>query len=585
VRAALLQALLCAVLLLPASVEAGEVDAADWLTRAEQAFAQRRFRDVLGALQEVPEQHALAGRARFLRAYAHYQLGELDQADALLTRLDASAEVSLLRGMVAYGQGRFDQADRLLRQVIDSGQQPWSSTATKLADRVRADAKRAQDHRFAALLKRARAALEGMRLDEARRALDEAEQIKPGQLMPSYYRGLLAYRQMRYKRAEQHLRRALEIDPRDGWSEYMLALTLSESGDPPAARVALARLCEQASDNQLRLRARQALHLLEGPGEQRRSGPLVTLELGTGLDTNPAYIDERPAELDEASLELHAAARGAYQFWLSRSFKGIVGASIFERAYAKGGERFEQTEISGWATLSLVRERFNAGLSYSYALFMYGHSPLSSSHGGHLTFNLAVRSWLWLVSAARVVARPVHDEVYSYLPWLDAGGAVGLRLIGSWLTAELSYDLSRSWADTILTDHLETIGKGKNATTLKVRITSDYSQLSHGPYLWARARLPWRLFGLAGVGLVQRAFDSPGLRVSARESSTIGPRNDLMLTAQAELARRFPAGFEIALRFESVDNFSNLTLDEWGQDRTYSRRLAGLLVRWNWPPQ
>lgn len=565
-----------------------ETTPTELLARAEQAFAERRYRDVLGDLQQVRAGHELAPRARFLRAYAHYQLGELDRAEALLGSLGDSAEIGLLRGMVAYGQGAFDKALTRLKRVTDTGQQPWSTTAEKLTQRVRADADRARDHRFTALIKQVEQDLKARRFSAARRTLAEADKLKPRQLMTSYYRGYMAHKQMRYKRAAKHLRRALAIDARDGWSRYMLALTQSESGDVPAARTSLAQLRTEAKDPQLRRRAREALEQLESPGEQRRSGLTVFGELGSGLDTNPAYINEDSAEPHEASWELHVAARASYQHWFSRAIKGVVGAGVFERAYAKGGERYEQTAITGWGTISLVRQRYNAALSYSYALFMYGHSPLSSDHGGHLSFNYALRSWLWLVTAARVVSRPVHDEVYSYLPWLDVGAMAGARLIRGRLTVELSYDLARSWGDAILIEADNQSGPGGGSGSgnpNKEWRISDYTNLGHGPYLWARLRLPWRLQLFAGVGLTHRPFDNTSSWTAQQKTTTYGPREDVTLSAQAELTHRFPAGFEVAMRFESVDNFSNITSDEWGADRDYARRLAGLAVRWTWPPQ
>jgi len=573
------QALLWILLSLPAGAAYSvETTPTEHLARAEQAFAQRRYHDVLGDLQHVPETHELAPRAQFLRAYAHYQLGALDRAEGLLAGLEDSPEIGLLRGMVAYGRGAFDKALTRLKRVTDTGQQPWSATAEKLTQRVRADADRARDHRFAALIKQVEKDLKTLHFSAARRTLAEAERLKPRQLMASYYRGYMAYKQMRYKRAARHLRQALAIDANDGWSRYMLALTQSESGDLPAARTALTQLRSGAKDPQLRHRAREALELLDSPGEQRRSGLTVFGELGSGLDTYPAYFFEDSTVPYEASWELHAVARASYQHWFARAIKGIAGASVFERAYAKGGERYEQTEVDGWGTLSLVRERFNAALSYSYALFLYGHSPVSSAHGGHLSFNYALRSWLWLVTAGRVVGRPIHDVDYDYLPWLDVGATAGARLIRGRLTVELSYDLARAWA--VRVGGTPKSGKSGRKPQEPEPIR-DYTNIGHGPYLWARVRLPWRMQIFGGIGLIHRPFDTP----SSQGTTVYGPREDLTLSSQLELTRRFPAGFELALRFESVDNFSNLEEDVDGSNRNYTRRLAGAAVRWTWPPK
>jgi tetratricopeptide (TPR) repeat protein len=580
--------LLMAFLLLPGASLAAP-DTAQALVEAQAAFDAGRFKEALELARQVPEDHALARDARFLRAYTLYKLARLEEAERLLQALwaeRAAPEVGMLMGMVTYGQAKWDQARRHLKAVIDAGVAPWDASARKLLVRVEAEQEIAKGQAFDEAIGQAKKLLQAERYSEAGKALERAEAIRPGHHLTRYYRGYLAYQRQRYSTAVKRFTESSAIAPRDSWSRYMLALSLAEMGRPSRARTLLTGLVDATDNPKVRDLSRRALTLLDNPRADARGGPTMILELGTGLDTNPAYIDELP---DLApSMELHVAALAGYQRWLTGALQATVGLKAFERTYAVGGQRYEQTDLSAWGALSIVLDRFSLDLGYSYSLFLYGHEPLLSLHAIDVGSSFAVTSGLRVIAAAMSGWQVVHDDARRHLEALRAGGHLLARWGKGPVVLEGGYGFGRSLSDQVVWTRDLVLAKGPGinapATTIPdaITTTTDYSLMEHGPLLWGQLELPWRLVFQAGAALQWRLFDASETESNSHTgaSETYDPRRDLRLTGMAELTRALPAGLEIALRFESVNNFSSFDLESRGIDFNYARYLAGGILRW-----
>jgi tetratricopeptide (TPR) repeat protein len=559
------------------------------LSEAQSAFDAGRFREALELVQRVPDDHARARDAHFLQAYTLYKLARLDEAEALLEKLlaqETTPQVGMLMGMVSYGQAKWDQARRHLKAVIEAGVEPWDASARKLLKRVEVEREIAVGQAHDDAIKTAKQLLKARRYAEAEQALDRAEALRPGHYLTRYYRGFLAYQRERYPRAVERFTESSAIAPRDSWSRYMLALSLAEVGRPSRARTLLTALVDSADDAKVRDLSRRALTLLDNPRADARGGPTVILEFGTGLDTNPAYIDELP-DL-EPSMELHLAALAGYQRWLTSALQGTVGLKAFERTYAVGGERYEQTDIAAWGSLSVVLDRFSLDFGYSYGLFLYGHEPLLSLHSIELSSSFAVTAGLRIIASAMSGWQLVHDDERRHLEAVRGGGHLLARWGKGPFVLEGGYGMARSLSEPVIwtRDLVIAQGPGPNAPTTTIPdaivTTTDYSLLEHGPLLWGQVELPWRLSFQAGAGLWWRLFDASETESNTHTgaSEVYDPRRDLRLTGMAEIARALPAGLEVALRFESVNNLSSFTTSSRGVDFNYTRYLVGGVLRW-----
>lgn len=584
------------------------------LAAAEQAFRDGRFQETIDALQLVGDAHPASARARFLEAYAHYKLGQLERAEQSIARVtETTAETTLLRGMIAFRREAWDTALIHLRAAA-SGEDPWAGTARRLIEKVlatqaaarreaEARARAAEQARRAALFKtsvaEAKRLIERGRHAPARVALDRAEKARPGQAVVVYYRGYSAYAQKRYATARRLFERALRIDGHDGWSRYMLALSLNEIGKERRAQRLLGRLAARDDDAGVRRAAERALVRMRVVPEKRAGGPEVRLEAGTGVDSNPAYLEESSA-LQQDALALLVGARLGYAHRFSSHLEGSIGGRFTERAYVLNGEGAAHTDVGGWMSWSLLGSAVALSATYDYALALYGHDPLLSSHTGELALKIG-RSRFSGILAGLGGARVVHDPDYRYLAAQRAGGELRGRYANQWLTLELGYGLVREWADTVETQDPEERwgskqqtppGQGRGGPAVPAGSQpatvdyTDYSLIEHGPSLWSELSLPWRLIVRAGAGLSWRRFDGNDTvtNIETGITTTLPARRDLRLVVDAELARSFPLGFELAARFETLENFSTAEQTaEGGIDRDYSRRVGELVLRWVWP--
>jgi tetratricopeptide (TPR) repeat protein len=581
------------------------------VARAERAFDAGRYQEVIDRLAAVPRSHRLNRRATFLVAYAHFKLGRIDRAAALLDDLleqRVDSRTALLRAMVAVESANRPAALGFLDQVTE---EPWAESATRLRARVEAEQQReveAERQRRAAAeaaaarqreaerqrtsraeIERAKRAVETGDLHVAKAALDRAESLWPGQLVTRYYRGLLAYRQGQYRRAEGHLRQALAIDADDGWSRYMLALSIDRTGRSQRARQMLGLLASRAPEPDLRRVARQALSRMRRP---RRPDLELRLDLRTGVDSNPSYLDE--VALDDPAMALQLGLHLDYRRRLAPWLEVMLGAAFVERAYvAGGGEEAHHTEPRGWVGLALPLGRLRLQPTYQYALLLYGHEALLSTHTGELSAAVALTrapTALSLELTGWTALRRVHDDDYAYLDALRAGATLALTLDLRWATLALGYGVDRDWADPVETTFAHqqpgtnrAMGPGRMGETFEIVYRTDYSLIEHGPMLQASLELPWRLSFSVAAYLELRRFDhaDAATRSDTGTGTTLEARRDLRLAAEARLRRDLPAGLSLALRWASMNNGS--TVDSPELDRNFARHLAELVLAWTWP--
>lgn len=603
--------LIISVLLAAATARAAGDEGARRLARAEQAYVAGRYDEVLAQLPAPPATGEMSPRAWILHAHAHFKLGQLAEARRDLDALIATSpgpEATLLRAMVAHELADWDAARRDLRAVVATGEEPWVRTARKLLATVAASqAREAEARRKRAALERrqrhdqlialARTELEAGRLGAAKKLIDRADRTRPGQLEAHYYRGYIAYQRGDYPAAHRQFAAALAVDELDGWSRYMLALTTRRRGDTPAARRMLAALARGATDADVRRESRAALALLESrAAHARRSEPRLRLEVGSGLDTNPAFLDELPATIEDAALGIELAGGAGHAWSLPRGLALELGVGAAERLYAGGGAGAEHTRADAGVALSLELGPVDATAGYDYTFSMYGHAPLMSAHGGHVEVGYLIKPWLRAALGGGAGWRHVHDADYTYLEGINAGGAAALALRLGSVECGVSYRVSRDWSDPVLASFTtqwakkgSTGGNGRGGATSSpatrtVELETDYSYTGHGPRAWAVARLPWRLELAAHIGVELRSFDSPDVVPGTSGSApiTLEPRSDTRLSASARLLRRLPRGFAVGLQFDSVDNFSSVERTDLGIDRNYARRQIGLAASWRW---
>jgi Flp pilus assembly protein TadD len=552
----------------------------------------------------------------YLQGYALYKLGRLEQAARQLERAlgadEARPQVLFLGGLVAYERRRWQAAVRHLEPLVASKQEPWAGPAGELLSRARrrlAEEKQVEARaRHARAIQRAEEQLRGGRYREATRSLQRAEQAIPGHLLNHYYRGYLAYQQGDHPAARRHLRRALAVDPKDPWTRYMLALSLVE-GAPRRERI-LRDLASSAKEPTVRRAARQALR---GPGKRRRGGLSIKLEIGSGLDTNPAYASgpgggtsamppppirslpppepeqpppsepSTPGEVEPEGLAM--ALRGqawlGYRRQLAPGHHGGLGVRFLEQGYAVGGEDLEQTEAAGSIDYGLQLGSVGLATRYGYTFFLLGHDPLMSLHDLDLTAGAPLVPWLRMTASVGLRWRDMHDAAYQYLEALELAGSLGIKARWKRVTLQVGYYLIRGWSEAVENTLSERRSPQGTMITL---YQTDWTFLGHGPWIEVELTLPWRLSFNVVAWTLWHHFDSPDRFVVLPMNEAIWeqPRRDFQLIGRAELSRPFGHGLEAALQLSTIDSFS--TLDSSTPiDRSYSRRLLVALLRWRWP--
>lgn len=564
---------------------------AEALARAHQAFAARDYVRAGDWAACVGAADGAAAEARLVGGYAAFKRGDLPRAAALLDASLARGErrdAAFLRGLVAEAMHDGASALRFLRPVATDRESPLAATARRLVRRIEAALARARDQedarRRAATHARALAALNAAlragRTQEAWSALRQAEQARPQDALNDYYRGYLAYQRGAYRQAELAFRAALALAPRDGWSHYMLALTLRQRGQPQPARALLAGLADRGREGELREAARLQL-AVERPARHVGNAVLATeVATGAGVDSNPAFRTETtPSDSLALCLEGRALVWGRVP--LARRHALSAGLRIFARDYAWRGEGQAATDVAAWVGDEWQGQRLGLGLDYSYQFSLYGYRPLLSLHDLALSLWLPLTSRLSVQAISRLDLQQAHDGSYGYLDGLSLSGQLGGSLAWSRAVLRLGYSVLHNWADPTRT--VLAVGPrpgGSGAVTYR----SDYTHLAHGPRAELRLALPGRLTLSATGELLWYRFSAADQLVDEAIGSTpwSAVRADLRFLAGTELSRPLGRGLELAAFYQSIDNLSSLD-GATPLPRSYSRRLAGLLLRWRWP--
>jgi tetratricopeptide (TPR) repeat protein len=570
------------------------------LRDAQTAFVERRFKEARDLAARVPDDDPAVASARYVQGYALYKLGQLERAAEALKRsqtLQPSAQTAFLSAIVAVELKRWGIAEQVLAPLVASRQPPWAAPAAELQQRVRrqiTEQRQAEAQaRHNRAIERAEAHLKAKRYTAARQALDEAEQALGRQLLTSYYRGYLAYETGDLAAARGHIQAALRIAPQDAWSSYLLALTLDNT---PQRTALLGRLATAGPDAAVRRAAQQALITHRPPTRNRW---MVQLELGLGLDTNPAHVaagapaSDMPPPPGEGSatpvttststeaMALRGRIHLGYQRQLTAGHQGSVGVRFFEQDYVVNGSNAAKTEISGSLEYTYDhRGRFDLSVGYDYTLHLFHYDPLMSVHEVTVTPRLLLRPWLLALSSATFRWRDVHNDAYPYLEALELSGSVGLGARWKIVTVQGGYHLLHGWANpTTQITHVTITGHDMVGD-----YRADFSALAHGPQLELELRLPWRLTLSASFWALWYRFDHPD-QFSAPPTNAVAwqqQRRDLLLYATAELKRPLDYGLEVAALFSSLDNFSSAGISA-PINMCYARRTVIGVVRWYWP--
>ncbi|MBW2735801.1 MAG: tetratricopeptide repeat protein [Deltaproteobacteria bacterium] len=553
--------------------------------------------------------------------------------DQLLERKRPELAYFLLRAMLAMERAQWDAAQRVLRHAIQlvpprersrrarrRSQRKYATlqkTAYALLARVeqeltaqarqreelreRKEARKREQARrvvLAAAMGRMKAAVAGRDFVTALVMLREVETLQGLSATSHYFRGYIDFERGRYRKAKRHLQAALRVDPGDRWSRYMLTMTRAKLGERRRARRTLLRLAR--GDDEVAKVAKVAARKLKrrqaGP-KARASGLRLGLEIGGGVDTNPSFLDEVGGSWKSAAWSLRAGINAAYEHTLNGGFFVRPQARLFHRSYVRtaGGE--EQDEVVGGFTLGYRDRRLEVEAAYHLETFFYGYELLSLRHRSTLSAGIAAAPWLGFLAQARLATRDVRLEDYAYLEDFELGGFMGLRLVLGGARVELGYELSRSLSPALRAEYVVNAETGTKSPREPVGSAAvrdvwvpyllevDYSFWSHGPALWFRVSLPWKLKLITSVSLQWRSFDLGDrlTQLTTGEITDYTARDDIRISGEALLERRLGAGFSLGLGFELLENLSSLDDRESGWDRNYSRHLVELRLAWELP--
>ncbi|MFH1131486.1 MAG: tetratricopeptide repeat protein [Pseudomonadota bacterium] len=454
-----------------ASANAQEVFAVQQLREAERAFEAGRYEETIRLLESVSQKDPSSKEASILRAYAYFKLNRLEMAAVSLDRLLLEEKVPdglFLRGLVSFRREIWDLAIQHLSEACENQDAEWIFSARNLLAKAKV-AKRAEEEkeakekilkmegekraRFDALVEMAKGCASKGEYEKAWGFLLDAEKTLPNQAVAEYYRGYVWFKKGDFARAGKCFERALELDKKDEWAQYMLWLSYLRS-DPTKAAVArqkLRILATSSSVGKIRDLANQAI-LAEharaedvgSPKNELRFG----LELGTGLDTNPLYIHESDFSLSETAIALHFAGFASYAQRFGHKLELETGIRALERAFAYGDNQAAWSEFGAWIKLQLFLHRmFEVTAVSAYSFSLYGHEPYSSFPFGELEFVFNVRSWFQIAIAGQINKRIIHNQDFKYLEALQPGGGIRLRFFGTYVKIELGYEFARVIAE------------------------------------------------------------------------------------------------------------------------------------------
>jgi tetratricopeptide (TPR) repeat protein len=507
------------------------------LTRAEAAFVAGELQRAAALAATVEGGDRFAGRARFIEGYARYKLGQLDHAARLLARsraLDPQPETTFLSGLVAFERRTWDAALALLRPLAAaSAAGTWSASAARLVARI-----------------------ERQRVDERAKKSSEATRAA-------------------HARAIIQARAHLEAGQTD---KALAALKKAETA-PPASRPGAPPEAPPSEPT------------TESQGARRALSIHALLELGTGLDTNPAapvaqvraltaaWIPQSPVE---TSLALGGQADLSLRYALSAAQRGALGLRLSEHGNAAGSADLAQTTLDAWIRYTLEHRLLELRASYGYTFILLDHASFYGEHVLNLeaAFPLG-RPWLHLLAAPRLVQRDAHDDAYALLEGTKIAGALALRFRLRRMTLQVGWALQRTWAGP--TDVEASTRKDLSGNDVKTNFRVDLTSLAHGPRLRLRLALPWRLTLTAAAAVSWTNHDAADRFVLLPLDATIRAfqRRDVQIQANAELSRPLGLGFELALAFSSEDNLSERP-EGSPVDWSYERRTLLSSLRWRW---
>lgn len=287
---------------------------------------------------------------------------------------------------------------------------------------------------YDALLVRARDALESRRIDEARRLLEIAERRHPGTLLVAYYRAYCDYRGERFDEAASGFEEALRIDPGDGWSSYMLALSQAKAGKTAEARARLVRLQAAHAGDEIGKVSRSTLGELDALDRAAGGRWALAADLGLFSDSNPAFrADSAGSGRTDAALSL--SVRSEYALVSRRAERLAVGLGAGESAYLLRVEPADWTTLSGWLGYRRSGGAIAWLASYRFDFSLYAYDPFTSVHTLGAGLRVPEAAWTMTTIDLEGMARFAHNPDYAHLAARGAGlelsqefeGARGLR--------------------------------------------------------------------------------------------------------------------------------------------------------------
>lgn len=438
---------------------------------------------------------------------------------------------------------------------------------------------------YDALVGKARVALEDRRIDEARRLLEIAERQHPGTLLVAYYRAYCDYREERFDEAASGFARALGIDPGDGWSSYMLALSQAKAGNTGEARARLVRLKATHAGDEVGKVSTGTLGELDALERAAGGRWALAVDVGVFSDSNPAFrADSAGSGQTDAALSL--LVRSEYALVSNRAQRLAVGLGAGESAYLMRVGPADWTTLSGWLGYRRSGDALAWLASYRFDFSLYAYDPFTSVHT--LSTGLRVPEADWTMTAIDLegMARFAHSPDYDYLVARGAGLEIGQELEGArGLRGRIGYALRFEKADPASFRQEEaSVDSAGTGHLLTGVYRTDYSFFGHGPAAGARVSIVAGLSLEGAAELSWRSYPHDDRVVYASDGAVTAEwekqRRDFRIYAEGTLEWAFRDRLALLLRAAYLRNAS--TLGEVATDpvdRNYERFMFGLWMR------
>lgn len=438
---------------------------------------------------------------------------------------------------------------------------------------------------FDRLIEDARAALEKWEIAKSRELLNRADGARPGSLLVAYYRAYCDYREGKYDKAAAGFEAALRIDPGDGWSAYMMALSTAKAGRAQEARKLLDSIKVKHGEGEIGRTAAKTIQEIDALEKSTANRWAAVAETGVMLDTNPAFRADSSGE-GKTDVGASFSTRGEFALYRDRAQRVVVGAGAGETAYVLRYEPADWTTVSSWMGYRRSAESRAFLASYRFDFAWYGYDPFTSVHTISTGFKLSETHWTMTNADLDLYARISHDADFDYLAARGAALSLGQGFgRASGLRGHAGYSLRFEKADPAAFHQEDTATDDLGTVHLLTGdYRTDYSFFGHGPAAGGRVPLGAGFSLEASADLNWRAFFHPD-RVVYADGGVVTAlwekkRNDLRIYADAAVKWAFAGRFALLLRAAYLKNIS--TLGEAADDpidRNYSRFLAGLFFR------